>query len=172
MTNVQEPTTTTDDDDMLGTLFNALGIITIEQAIAQPERLLELPDESLESYCKMAAVRWSGAPSPVSGKTWEDFAEVFAMLLIQAFSMVEGIGPVLDDEGRECCNFGGRNGHPVPLTESSLQHWQFLNALLGNEETARAFLAAVPAYARKAGEDQAAKVVGDSFATMVEEVQP
>jgi hypothetical protein len=170
MTTTNEPTTAAAENP-LDTIFNYLGIHTVEEAIARPELLLELPDEALESYSIMAAVRWSGAPSPVAGRTWEDFSEVYTMLLMQAFGVVDGIGPVLDDDGRECCEWGGRGGEKVPLTKTSLQHWQFLNALLNNEETARAWLAVVPAYARKAGDDLAAKVVSDSFATMVEEVQ-
>lgn len=170
MTITNEPTTTPEEASPLGVVFADLGILTIEQAIAQPERLLELGDEHLESYCKMAAVRWSGVPSPTPGRSWEDFGEMFGMLLMQAFGLY-GVEPVLDDEGRECCELGGRGGEKLPLTLSSLQHWQWINALMGNEATAEAFLAVVPAYARAAGRDQASQVTGNAFASIVEEVQ-
>ena len=111
--------TNPDEPDAMDAMFAEIGITTVERAIADGTLITICSDDDLESYCKMAAVRWSGAPSPVDGQTWEDFRRCWGLLVAQAFSLF-GVEPVLGDDGREYCEWGHKGGERVPLTFDNL----------------------------------------------------
>ena len=56
----------------------------------------------------------------------------------------------------------------VPVTESRMQHWQWLMTLMDDRNVAERFLAAVPAYVRDAAMTNAARTVDEELAGLAD----
>jgi hypothetical protein len=121
--------------------FAALELPTFSQLVAGGD-LSSLSDITVESYAKIAACVWSGAPMSLDGdlSMGQEMALHFGYLLAQVVDP-NSTNFFVDPEGRA---FLRVDDNLVEVTEERFAHWEAMFTLCTDEETARAFLALVP----------------------------
>lgn len=128
-------------DEEVDAAFDELGVVTLRAFMNDPDWLL-LDEEELQSYARVAACQWYGAP--VALKSGADLrqavAEVFACRL---YAVLTGEGVEKAEDGSESIPDMMRGGRIV-LTPESVRHIEWMFRLMTDEPSAERYLAMVP----------------------------
>lgn len=153
-----------EDPAFMVTMFEALGIPRLRQALDEGTVGRYVGDDDLERYCRVAAVRSSGLPVRVGGE--DGHAATLEHLGLLLATVLSGDGPGYSEiDGEPHVRIG--DGPPVRVTDGLLRHWQWLWCILRDDRSARDLLAAAPAGIRERAEGQASTAWSDSFETIV-----
>lgn len=139
-------------EDPIGFMFEAAGVPTLSETIAEGRLVDVVTPEELSAYCHVAA----GRVSPHCPPGADDLKDLFLCRIITVFS------------GEESTRYREVNGNPgiieddgtvTEVTPERLRHFEWMASILGSAEMANALLTAAPeAIAERARNDVARNV--------------